>query len=324
VRQGDPLSPFLFVIVMEAFNRMVKASVDHGLFSGFVVGNKGSEQVHISHLLFADDMLVFSGASQVQVQANRDLLICFELVSGLKVNLAKSVLVPVGEVSDVGALAEILGCEVGSLPITYLGMPLGAWFKDKACRNGVVEKTMRTLASWKRPYLSMGGQITLIKSSLSNLPTYLLSLLPIPVAVAKHIESVQSGFLWGGMGEEFKFDRVNWRKICSPVVRERGLGIRNLRSFNRTLLGKWLWRYASEPEACWRKVVEAKYGSEKGGGVPKLERVLMEGACGSLLARNGNIFPIILDLFQVTDPKLAFGGRRGVAATSFGGVPAVV
>jgi hypothetical protein len=126
VRQGDPLSPFLFVIVMEAFSRMVKASVDQGLFSGFVVGNRGSEQVHISHLLFADDMLMFSGASQGQVQTISNLLTCFELVSGLKVNLAKSTLVPVGEVRDIGALEDILGCEVGSLPITYLGMPLGA------------------------------------------------------------------------------------------------------------------------------------------------------------------------------------------------------
>jgi hypothetical protein len=269
VRQGDPISPFLFVIVMEAFSRMVKASVDHGLFSGFVVGNRGSVQAHISHLLFADDTLVFSEASQVQVQAIRDLLICFELVSGLKVNLAKSVLVPVGEVSDMGALAEILGCEVGSFPITYLGMPLGARFKDKACWNGVVEKTMRSLASWKRSYLSKGGRIALIKSTLSNLPTYLLSLLPIPLAVAKHIESIQSGFLWGGMGEEFKFHLVNWRKVCSPV-REGGLGIRSLRSFNHALLGKWLWRYATEPGASWRKVVEAKYGSERGGWRSKI------------------------------------------------------
>jgi hypothetical protein len=88
VRQGDPLSPFLFVIVMEAFSRMVKASIDHSLFSGFVVGSRGSEQVHISHLLFVDGTLVFSRASLDQVQAIGDLLICFELVSGHKVNLA--------------------------------------------------------------------------------------------------------------------------------------------------------------------------------------------------------------------------------------------
>jgi hypothetical protein len=262
VRQGDPLSLFLFVIVMEAFSRMVKASVEHGLFLGFVVGGSGNELVHISHLLFADDTLIFTRASPVQVQTISNLLICFELVSGLKVNLAKSILVPVGKVSDIGVLVEILGCEVGSLPITYLGMPLGVRFKDKAFWNGVVEKSVRTLASWKRSYLSKGGRLALIKSTLSNLPTYLMS--PIPTAVAKRIESIQRDFLWGGMGEEFKFHLVNGRKVCSPIW-EGGLGIHNLRCFNRALLGKWLWRYASEPEAWWRKVVEAKYGSERGG-----------------------------------------------------------
>jgi hypothetical protein len=63
VRQRDPLSPFLFVIVMEAFSRMAKALVDHSFFSGFAVSARGSEYAHISHLLFADDTLVFSGAS---------------------------------------------------------------------------------------------------------------------------------------------------------------------------------------------------------------------------------------------------------------------
>jgi hypothetical protein len=86
--------------------------------------------------LFANDTVVFSGASWVQVQAIGDLLICFELVSGVKVNLAKSVLVPVGEVSDFGALAEILGCEVGSLPITYLGMPLGLGLRTRRVGMG--------------------------------------------------------------------------------------------------------------------------------------------------------------------------------------------
>jgi hypothetical protein len=125
----------------------------------------------------------------MQVQTISNLLTCFELVSGLKVNLAKSTLMPVGEVSDIGVLAEISGCEVGSLPITYLGMPLGARFNNKACWNEVVEKFVKTLASWKMSYLSKGGRIALIKSTLSNLPTYLLSLLPIPVVVAKRIES---------------------------------------------------------------------------------------------------------------------------------------
>ena len=132
VRQGDPLSLFPFVIVMKAFSRMVKASIDHSLFLGFTVGARWSEQVHISHLVFADDTLIFCEAFLDQVQAIGDLLVCFELVSGLKVNLAKSVIVPVGDVNNIGALAKDLGCEVGFLPIPYLGLPLGSQFKDKA------------------------------------------------------------------------------------------------------------------------------------------------------------------------------------------------
>jgi hypothetical protein len=235
IRQGDPLSPFLFVIVMEAFSRMVKASIDHSLFSGFSVGTSGREQVHISHLLFADDTLVFCGASRDQVQAIGNLLTCFELVSGLKVNLAKSILLPVGEVSNIGQLAEVLGCEVGSLPTPYLGLPLGSRFKEKVIWNGVVERSIRKISP---EIFFLPVPFALIKSTLSNLPTYLMSLLPIPPSVAKQIESIQCGFLWGGIGEEFKFHLVNWPKVCSLV--RGGLGIRNLRCFNRALLGKWL------------------------------------------------------------------------------------
>jgi hypothetical protein len=198
----------------------------------------GSEQVLVLHLLFADDTLVFCGASLDQVQALGDLLVCFELVSGLKVNLVKSVVVLVGVVDNVGALAEVLGCGIGSLPLPYLGLLLGSRFKDEASWNGVVEKTICSLSSWKRMYLSKGGRVALIKSTLSNLPTYLLSLFPILASVAKCIESIHCDFLWGGMGEEFKHHLVNWTKVCTPI-HEGGLCIRNLRLFNRVLIGKW-------------------------------------------------------------------------------------
>jgi hypothetical protein len=70
--------------------------------------------------------------------------------------------------------------------------------------------------------------------------------------------------LWGGIGEEFKFHLVNWSKVCSPIS-SGGLGIRNLRIFNKALLGKWLWRYVHEREAWWKSVVDAKYGSSWNG-----------------------------------------------------------
>jgi hypothetical protein len=190
--------------------------------------------------------------------------VLFEAVSGLKINLAKSVLVPVGAVDNLDELASVLGCGVSSLPIKYLGLPLGAPFKAKYIWDDVIGKIERRLASWQRMYLSKGGRITLIKSTLSNLPTYLLSLFPIPISVANRIEKLYRDFLWGGLGDDFKYHLVSWSMVCIPT-REGGLGIRNLRLFNKALLGKWLWRYEHEKEALWRSVVDAKFGSLQAG-----------------------------------------------------------
>jgi hypothetical protein len=120
LRQGDPLSPLLFVFVMEALGRMLSAAVSGGLLDGFSVGS-----VAFSHLLFADDTLIFCDASSAHLRHLRSLFLCFEAASGLKVNLAKSELVPVGNVSQVGRLARILGCGVSTLPVKYLGFRWG-------------------------------------------------------------------------------------------------------------------------------------------------------------------------------------------------------
>ncbi|XP_042969128.1 uncharacterized protein LOC122301820 [Carya illinoinensis] len=130
-------------------------------------------------------------------------------MSGLKVNLGKSELVPVGVVSNILNLASILDCKVSSLPLKYLGLPLGATFKARAIWDGVVEKIEKRLASWKRVYLSKGGRLTLIKSTLTNLPTYFLSLFPLPVRVGNRIEKLFRAFLWGSLGEEKKFHLAN-------------------------------------------------------------------------------------------------------------------
>jgi hypothetical protein len=96
----------------------------------------------------------------------------------------------------------------------------------------------------------MCGRVTLIKSTLSNLPTYFLSLFPIPVGVANRLEKLQKDVLWGGLDNEPKFHLVNWKKVGTPI-QLGGLGIMSLTTFNLALLGKWLWRYVVEREACW-------------------------------------------------------------------------
>ncbi len=79
--------------------------------------------------------------------------------------------------------------------MTYFGLPLGASFKATSIWNGVIEKVEHRLAGWKKLYLSKGGRLTLIKSTLSNIPTYYLLLFPIPVSVAQRLERLQRDFL---------------------------------------------------------------------------------------------------------------------------------
>jgi len=96
----------------------------------------------------------------------------------------------IGEIEDFEGLAQLLGCRVTSLPMTYLGLPLGASYKAVSIWNDAIEKMEGRLAGWKRMYLSKGGRLTLLKSTLSN-PTYYLSLFPIPVGVANRLDKAK-------------------------------------------------------------------------------------------------------------------------------------
>jgi hypothetical protein len=264
LRQGESLSPLMFVLVMEALSRLMDRAVDRGYLEGFSVDNSNAAGLKVSHMLFADDTLVFCGATRDQLYHLKGVMLCFEAVSGLRINLGKFEIVPVGPVADVENLVQVLGGRVGSLPMKYLGLPLGARYKSKEIWNPILEKMERRLAGWKRSCLSKGGRLTLIKSTLSSLPTYFLSLFVVPASVAHRIEKLQGDFLWGGLGDEFKFHLVNWRTIRAPI-QQGGLGLRRIIPFNQALLGKWLWRFANERNAYWRQVIVCKYGCERDG-----------------------------------------------------------
>lgn len=148
LRQENPLSLFLLVIIMKALGRTVEATTGGSFLSVFSVGNALNETIYILHFLFANDTLILSDED---IQALT--LLCFETVSRLKVNLSKSKLVPVGEVNIINFLASLLGCTIASLPMKYLVLPLGAPFKAHAIWDGVIEIVERRLASWKRLYI---------------------------------------------------------------------------------------------------------------------------------------------------------------------------
>ena len=264
LRQGDPLSSLLFVLVMETLSRLMDRAIGGGYISGFSVGPADRTPMMISHLLFADDTLLFCNADQHQLEYLHAVFSWFEAVLGLKINLSKSEMVHVGNVPHIRDLVEILSCKVSALPMTYLGLPLGARFNSVSIWDPILEKMERRLAGWKRLYLSKGGKLTLLKSTLSNLPTYFLSLFHLPAGVAAKIERIQRNFLWSGWGDSHSVHLVKWNIICDPIQNE-GLGVKNLRRFNQALLGKWLWRDRTDWEALWRQIVEAKYGEMWGG-----------------------------------------------------------
>ena len=130
----------------------------------------------ISHLFYADDTLIFGEADLDQLKYLSWILMWFEAMAGSKINLAKSEIIPVGSVPNLAELASELECRIGSFPSSYLGLPLGAKHKALGVWDSIEERYRKKLAAWKTQYISKGGRITLIPSTLSSLPIYYLSL----------------------------------------------------------------------------------------------------------------------------------------------------
>lgn len=188
-------------------------------------------------LQFADDSLIFLPNSEEDVGNLQSILLMF--------NLPKSRLMLVGDVPNLYSLPLLFGCSMTELPGLYLGLPLGAKVKSKHLWDLVVDQVEQRLATCKGRYPSKGGDITLIKSALSNLPVYFMFLFHAPSLVLCKIEKIIANFIWHTEGDK-KFHLVNKNQICQSY-KNGGLGIRALKEMNRALLSKWLWRHGDEP-----------------------------------------------------------------------------
>ena len=264
LRQGDPLSPYLFVIGMEALSCLINRAVVGNYLSGIGVANGRGEELSISHLLYADDTLIFCEDDIEQLKFLSWILMWFEAMSGLKINLTKSEIIPIGPVNNLVELASELGCNIGSLPTSYLGLPLGAKHKALGVWDSIEERYRKRLAAWKTQYISKGGRITLIRSTLSSLPIYHLSLFRMPQRVRVRLERIQREFLWGGSGPEKKIPLVSWDIVCSEK-NKGGVGLKSFSKLNKALLSKWCWRFANDINALWRKAICCKFGESIGG-----------------------------------------------------------
>jgi hypothetical protein len=256
LRQGDPLSPFLFLIVVEGLAGMMSKAVEIGKFKGYEV----SDSLHFQMLQFADDTILMGEGSWENIWTIKSLLRGFELVSGLRINFVKSKLYGIGVDSRLlEAGASFLSCRADVVPFKFLGIPVGANPRRRDTWNPVVEALTKRLNSWNSRHLSFGGRITLINSVLSSLPLYYFSFYRAPCCVIKSLERIQHNFLWGCGIAAKKICWVKWDQICLPKARG-GLGVKNLDLFNLALLGKWKWRFLNDSGAVWADLLRFRYG----------------------------------------------------------------
>jgi hypothetical protein len=188
----------------------------------------------------------------------------FELMFGLKVNFSKSKLYGINlESGLLSVAAKLLNCKLGNMPFIYLGLPVGANPRNEETWKPMVDSLKNSLFSWQNRYISFGGRVTLINSVLASLPIFYLSFMKMPAKVWKVLVSIQRNFLWGGASGKKKIVWVKWSDICRSKERG-GLGIRNLRLVNISLLAKWRWRLLLSSNDLWAQTLISKYGREGG------------------------------------------------------------
>jgi hypothetical protein len=203
LKQGDPLAPFVFLLVAKGLAGLVRMVELGELLDSFSFGERGPR---INLLQYADDTILVGEATEKNLWAWKAMLRAFELVSGLKVNLAKSCLYGINvEDRFIDAASTFLSCKVGSLPFSYLGLPIGANPRKRATWDPVIQCIEKKLGSWKNKYVSLGGRVTLINSVLNSIPIYYASFLKMPRAVSNQIMQIQRSFLWMDFLDPAKF-----------------------------------------------------------------------------------------------------------------------
>nr|KYP64300.1 Putative ribonuclease H protein At1g65750 family [Cajanus cajan] len=227
LRQGDPLSPYLFVFCMERLALRIFESLQEGHWKSIQLSPGG---LPLSHLLFADDILLFGQASEDQACLVASILEEFSRASGLRVNLTKSKFVSSRRVSQrrIDTLEGLLGISHTARIGRYLGVPM------------------------------MHGKLCLVKSTISSIPIYSMQSLWLPQAVCSKIDQACRRMLWTKPDNTRFWSPVSWEVVTQPKELG-GLGVREARRVNVSLLGKLVWDMLSAPQKPWVHLLSNLY-----------------------------------------------------------------
>lgn len=211
------------------------------------------KNILLSHLCFADDLLVFTDGTKRSVEGVLRIFKEFESCSGLKISLEKSTLYTAGIAE--GTRDDILASfpfSTGSLPVRYLGLPLLTKRMTVNDYLPLVEKVRKKMSSWTGRLLSQAGRLQLIKSVITSLANFWMAAFRLPSSCLKEIESLCSAYLWSGTELKTTKAKVSWEDICYPKE-EGGLGLRPLKELNKVYGLKLIWRLMAETSlwVCW-------------------------------------------------------------------------
>jgi len=256
VRQGDPLSPLLFVSAADFLQSMINKALQMGLLRLPIPLICSSDFPVIQ---YADDTLIIMEGDVNQLFFLKSLLNSFSMSTGLRVNFNKSMMVPIN-VPDgkLDILARTFGCSKGSLPFTYLGLPLHTERPKAQDYLPLISKCERRLSGISS-LLSLAGRLQMTNAVFSTLPTFFMCSLKLPKGVIKQIDKFRKHCLWRGSAiNPKKMPKAAWKMVCAPKI-EGGLGVIDIEKQNKALLLKNLHKFFNKADVPWVDLVWEKH-----------------------------------------------------------------
>lgn len=255
LRQGDPISPYLFVICMEYLHRSLLSLHQNRSFHF----HPRCKRLNLIEICFADDLLLFTRGDTTSVQQLLRILDMFALTSGLKANPMKSNIYFGGVTGAVKEeILRMSGMSEGKLPFKYLGVPLSSQKLSAMQCQPLVNNILHRINGWAAKLLSYAGRLQLIKSVLFGIQTYWSQIFVLPQKVLKLVQQACRTFLWTGKAVLSKRALVAWEKIELPYC-AGGLNVVNLKWWNRAAICKLLWQLVQHKDRLWIKWVHGYY-----------------------------------------------------------------
>ena len=257
LRQGDPISPYLFILCMEYLGHLIDKKCMEGVWKPLKAFR---ENIGISHLFFTDDLILFAKVDEDSCEAISEVLDEFCEESGQKVSMEKSRIYfsPNVQAERRSEICSRLGIQATANIGNYLGFPINHKGVPRNRLNFIIERVMSKLAGWKARFLSFAGRFVLVKSVMSSIPNYVMQATALLAHLCEKLDKINRDFLEGSTSENRRLHLVGWSKIIRPKE-EGGLGIQVARAKNLALLAKLNWRMNHKKEILWAKVILRKY-----------------------------------------------------------------